>query len=85
VDYIASKPEIIFAAFKGYENEEIALNTGMIVREMLRHESLCKILLYSEQWVSSFFLSFFGSWFCVLKLSPLSQSRSCQMTVTGES
>jgi calcium binding protein 39 len=49
VDYIASKPEIIFAAFKGYENEEIALNTGMIVREMLRHESLCKILLGSEQ------------------------------------
>jgi calcium binding protein 39 len=52
VDHIAGKPEIVFAAFKGYENEEIALNTGMIVREMLRHESLCKILLHSEQSVS---------------------------------
>jgi calcium binding protein 39 len=54
VDHIAGKPEIVFSAFKGYENEEIALNTGMILREMLRHEVLAKVLLYSEQWVFSF-------------------------------
>lgn len=49
VEYICSKPEIVFTTFKGYENEEIGLNTGMILREMLRHESLAKLLLYSEQ------------------------------------
>ncbi|CAL1710946.1 unnamed protein product [Somion occarium] len=49
VEYLSGKPDILFAAFKGYEKEDIALNTGMILREMLRHESLAKILLYSEQ------------------------------------
>ncbi|KAL7284197.1 hypothetical protein ACG7TL_001479 [Trametes sanguinea] len=49
VEYLSSKPEILFAAFDGYSNEEIALNTGMILREMLRHEPLAKMLLYSEQ------------------------------------
>jgi len=39
----------LFAAHAGYANEEIALNTGMILREMLKHESLCKVLLYSDQ------------------------------------
>jgi calcium binding protein 39 len=49
VEYISGKREVLFAALGGYENEEVALNTGMILREMLRHEPLCKILLYSEQ------------------------------------
>lgn len=49
VEYISGKREVLFAALDGYENEDIALNTGMILREMLRHEPLCKILLYSEQ------------------------------------
>lgn len=49
VEYLSNKPEIVFTAFKGYDNEEIALNTGMILKEMLRHEPLAKILLHSEQ------------------------------------
>ncbi|KAI3614323.1 mo25 protein [Moniliophthora roreri] len=49
VEYLSGKPEIIFATLAGYENEEIALNTGMILKEMLRHEPLCKILLYSDK------------------------------------
>ena len=52
VEYLVGKPEVLFAAFAGYENEEIALNTGMVLREMLRYEPLCKILLHSEQCVS---------------------------------
>lgn len=52
VEYISGKREVLFAALGGYENEEVALNTGMILREMLRHEPLCKILLYSEQYGS---------------------------------
>jgi hypothetical protein len=49
VEYISGKREVLFAALDGYENEDVALNTGMILREMLRHEPLCKILLHSEQ------------------------------------
>lgn len=52
VEYLSTKKEILFAAFEGYSNEEVALNTGMILREMLRHEPLAKILLQSEQCVS---------------------------------
>ena len=52
VEYLVAKPEILFATFAGYENEDVALNTGMILKEMLRYEPLCKILLHSEQYVS---------------------------------
>lgn len=51
VEYLSTHHDVIFAAFKGYDNEEIGLNTGMILREMLKHEPLAKILLYSEQCV----------------------------------
>ena len=49
VEYLTSKPEILFATLSGYENEEVALNTGMILKEMLRHEPLAKLLLYSDK------------------------------------
>ncbi|KZW00814.1 Mo25-like protein [Exidia glandulosa HHB12029] len=49
VEYLSAKHDVIFTTLKGYDNEDVALNTGMILREMLRHEPLCKILLYSEQ------------------------------------
>ncbi|EDR06301.1 uncharacterized protein LACBIDRAFT_300400 [Laccaria bicolor S238N-H82] len=49
VEYLSAKHEVIFAALAGYENEEVALNTGMILKEMLRHEQLAKVLLYSDQ------------------------------------
>lgn len=49
VEYLNTRPEILFAAFDGYKNEDVALNTGMILREMLRHESLAKTLLYSDK------------------------------------
>jgi calcium binding protein 39 len=32
-----------------YENEDVALNTGHILKEMLRHESIARILLYSDE------------------------------------
>jgi calcium binding protein 39 len=49
VEYLSAKHDVIFATLAGYENEDVALNTGMILKEMLRHEQLCKILLYSDQ------------------------------------
>ncbi len=38
-----------------YENPEVALNCGMMLRECIRHESLCKVILFSQQ-----FYNFFG-------------------------
>ena len=32
-----------------YENEDIALNTGMILRDMLRHEPLAKMLIEMDE------------------------------------
>ncbi|KAG5220050.1 mo25 protein [Salix suchowensis] len=55
VEYLCSKPEIIFSTLGGYKNEEVALNTGMILKEMLRHEQLCKILLYSDEDIDRFY------------------------------
>ncbi|KAJ9479786.1 Protein HYM1 [Pseudozyma hubeiensis] len=49
VEYLATRPEVVFLALRGYENPDVALNTGMILREMLRHEQLAKILLYSDR------------------------------------
>ncbi|EST10128.1 Mo25-like protein [Kalmanozyma brasiliensis GHG001] len=49
VEYLSTRPEVIFLTLRGYENPDVALNTGMILREMLRHEPLAKILLYSPQ------------------------------------
>jgi calcium binding protein 39 len=57
VEYLASsgngpndnKHIILFATLRGYDDEDVALNTGMILKEMLRHEALCEILLYSEE------------------------------------
>lgn len=51
VELIVNKPEIIFATLRGYADAEVALNTGMILKEMLRYEPLAKILLYSDQYV----------------------------------
>ncbi|RXK35187.1 calcium binding protein 39 [Tremella mesenterica] len=49
VEYISSRPDIIFHTLKGYGNAEIALNTGLILKEMVRYEALAHILLYSDQ------------------------------------
>ncbi|KAF8511466.1 mo25 protein [Gautieria morchelliformis] len=52
VEYLCKRGDVVFETLKGYENEDIALNTGMILKEMLRHESLCKLLLWSDQFYS---------------------------------
>ena len=45
----------LFPVPVSYENSEIALNCGMMLRECVRHEPLCKIILNSEK-----FYNFFG-------------------------
>ncbi|KAF9578705.1 Calcium-binding protein 39, partial [Lunasporangiospora selenospora] len=49
VEYLCTRDHILFTLIHGYENQEIALNCGMILRECLRHEVLTKIVLNSQQ------------------------------------
>ncbi|KAL7004475.1 Hym1p [Cystobasidiomycetes sp. EMM_F5] len=48
VEYLNGRPDVVLSALRGYENSETALNTGAILHEMLRHETLAKKVLYSE-------------------------------------
>ncbi|KAI8820442.1 Mo25-like protein [Fimicolochytrium jonesii] len=48
-EYIGTREDILVALIHGYENQEIALNCGMILRECIRHESLAKSILESPQ------------------------------------
>ncbi|KAI9228968.1 MAG: Mo25-like protein [Piptocephalis tieghemiana] len=47
VEYITRHDSILFTLQSGYENPDVALNCGMILRECLRHEVLAKIVLFS--------------------------------------
>lgn len=53
-EYIESRPEILDTLILGYENQEIALNCGMILRECIRHEPLCKAVLYGQHFYKFF-------------------------------
>ncbi|XP_035694169.1 calcium-binding protein 39-like isoform X2 [Branchiostoma floridae] len=54
VEYICTRPEILFTLMKGYETPEIALNCGIMLRECVRHEALAKIMLTSNQFYDFF-------------------------------
>ncbi|KAF9960444.1 mo25 protein [Mortierella alpina] len=49
VEYLCTHAQILFTLIHGYDNQEIALNCGMILRECLRHEALTKIVLNSQE------------------------------------
>lgn len=56
VEYICTqKPEILTELCRGYENAEIALNTGIMLRECIAKEPLAKIILYSDELFYKFF------------------------------
>uniref|UniRef100_A0A1B6KF07 Protein Mo25 n=2 Tax=Graphocephala atropunctata TaxID=36148 RepID=A0A1B6KF07_9HEMI len=54
VEYICTKPEILFTLMNGYEHQEIALNCGTMLRECARYEALAKIMLHSEDFFNFF-------------------------------
>nr|CAG4644007.1 EOG090X07E2 [Lepidurus arcticus] len=54
VEYICTKPEILFTLVQGYEHQDIALNCGTMSRECARYEALAKIMLYSEDFYNFF-------------------------------
>jgi len=54
VEYICTAPEILFTLCRGYEQQEIALNCGTMLRECIRYEALAKIILNSEHFMNFF-------------------------------
>ncbi|WFD25780.1 Hym1p [Malassezia nana] len=48
VEYLRTHPMIVLMAFRGYDIPDIAMNTGLVLNEMVQHEPLAKILLYSN-------------------------------------
>lgn len=54
VEYICTKPEILFTLARGYEQQEIALNCGTMLRECVRYEALTKIILHSDHFYDFF-------------------------------
>ncbi|KAA8588549.1 hypothetical protein FQN60_009894 [Etheostoma spectabile] len=54
VEYISTQQQILFMLLKGYENAEVALNCGMMLRECLRHEPLARTVLFSEDFYCFF-------------------------------
>lgn len=54
VEYICTHPDILFELIKGYDQQEIALNCGMMLRECCRYEPLAKIMLYSDEFYKFF-------------------------------
>jgi len=54
VDYIATKPEVLSALVSGYDLAEIALHSGIVLRECTKHESLARLVLLSDQFYQFF-------------------------------
>jgi len=54
VEYICTTPEILFSLCRGYEQQEIALNCGTMLRECLKYEALAKIVLHSDHFYMFF-------------------------------
>lgn len=54
VEYICTKPEIVFTLCRGYQHQEIALHCGTMLRECVKYEPLGKLLLQSEQFYDFF-------------------------------
>eukprot|EP00128_Syssomonas_multiformis_P014129 Colp12_sorted_trinity150504_noHs@4704 len=54
VEYICSKDNILYTLAEGYENQDIASNCGIMLRECIRHEPLAKLVLYSEAFYKFF-------------------------------
>jgi len=54
VEYICTSPEILFTLCRGYEQQEIALTCGTMLRESIRYEPLAKIILHSDHFYDFF-------------------------------
>jgi len=54
VEFLQAQSNILFELLKGYEETEVALNSGMILRECVKFEALGKIVINSERFYDLF-------------------------------
>ena len=54
VEYIVNKKEILGSLVLGYKDPEVALSTGMILRECIRYEPLCKHVIDAPSFYNFF-------------------------------
>ncbi|CAF4123549.1 unnamed protein product [Rotaria socialis] len=54
VDHIMQRPGILFKLIEGYDNADIALNCGMMLRECIRVQELADIILKSPDFYKFF-------------------------------
>lgn len=54
VEYMCTKPDILFTLMHGYEKHDIALHCGSMLRECARYEALAKIMLNSSDFYNFF-------------------------------
>jgi calcium binding protein 39 len=54
VTYCAERPDILRSLCDGYNDVDVALNFGLILRECVRHESLCALVLNSDYFYTFF-------------------------------
>uniref|UniRef100_A0A2P2I559 Protein Mo25-like n=1 Tax=Hirondellea gigas TaxID=1518452 RepID=A0A2P2I559_9CRUS len=54
VEYLCNKEEVLFTLITGYEQPEVALHCGTMLRECARHEPLTRIILYSKLFYNFF-------------------------------
>lgn len=54
VEHILMRRHILTTLLAGYENAEVALNCGMMLRECFRHEELAKLVLVSDSFYKFF-------------------------------
>lgn len=55
IEYVQAHPEISEILIHGYEDPEVALNCGSILRECIRHQPLCEQILNNPILFNSFF------------------------------
>jgi len=55
IDYVMAHPDILTWLVHGYEDSEIALNCGSILRECIRHQHLCEHILRTPELFNAFF------------------------------
>ncbi|KAJ3126675.1 Calcium-binding protein 39 [Nowakowskiella sp. JEL0407] len=53
-EYISTREPVLITLMQGYNNQEVALNCGMVLRECVRHESLAKMILWSPHFWNFF-------------------------------
>lgn len=47
VEYLSTRGDVLFALVQNYESQEVALTSGIILRECVRHESLARLIIQS--------------------------------------